>query len=341
MQAITLKILIGVVVLGLVGLGLWRADFLGRYKNLSVQDQNAVLDSTAEGQEKLKSTREDPAQTEDSISFIEGLRSRQFNGGEIKIEQTISNQGSYTSYIFSYPSDNLKIYGKMNIPTGDGPFPVVLLNHGYFNQSSYVSGNGTDGMANILAANNYITLASDYRGFGKSENDSQGGRGHRPDYAVDVLNLLSSVKTLPKADVSKIGMWGHSMGGEVSLRSVEASDQVKALVLWAPTSGRASDNAAFYGGGRRSPTSSSSPSLEGASPINYLQYINTPISLHQGLADTEVKPEWSKELNAALNREGKTVEYFEYEGQDHNFSNLGWGLVSKRTVDFFDKFLKN
>lgn len=271
-------------------------------------------------------------------SFIESLRSRDYNPSQINIERTLSNNGSYTGYLISYLSDELKIYGRMNVPVGDGPFPVIILNHGYFNSSSFNSGDGTQTMADILAKNGYLTLASDYRGFGKSENDGQGSSGHRPEYAIDVLNLIASVKTIDKADSNKIGMWGHSMGGEVSLRSVEATDTVKALTLWAPTSGRVSDNSRFYGGGRS--RSASNPNEDGASPINYLRYISTPISLHQGLVDSEVNPEWAKELNEALQKENKAIEYFEYPGQDHNFRNLGWDIISKRTIMFFDKYLK-
>lgn len=278
--------------------------------------------------------------TNTSSTFIEQLRQREFKGGEIRIEETLAHNNSYTSYILSYPSDNLKIYGMMNVPSGDGPFPVIVLNHGYFNTKSFNSGDGTHAMADILAVKGYITLASDYRGFGKSEDaPSQRSGGHRPEYAIDVLNLIASVKSLSKADTNKIGMWGHSMGGEVSLQTVETTDKIKALVLWAPTSGNAADNASFYGSGRTSPRPNN-PNLVGVSPINYLKYIQTPISLHQGLADTEVKPEWSKELNDALKKEGKIVEYFEYEGQDHNFKNLGWDAISDRTIEFFDKHLK-
>jgi dipeptidyl aminopeptidase/acylaminoacyl peptidase len=128
------------------------------------------------------------------------------------------------------------------------------------------------------------------------------------------------------------------LGGEVSLRTAEATDKIKAIALWAPTSANASDNSNFYGG-RHNPNTNN-PELDGVSPINYLKYISAPISLHQGLVDVEVKPEWSKELNNALKKEGKTVEYFEYEGQDHNFKNLGWDLVSERTIAFYDKYLK-
>lgn len=229
----------------------------------------------------------------------------------------------------------------MNVPVGEGPFPVIILNHGYYNPASFNSGDGTKSMADILAANGYLTLASDYRGHGNSENDPEARRGgHRPEYAIDVLNLMTSVKSLPKADSNRVGMWGHSMGGEVALRVAEATNQLKALVLWAPTATRASDNRGFAAG-RHMQGANPSPDSDqdGASPMNYLKYIQTPISLHQGLADTDVNPEGSKQLNEALNNEGKQIEYFEYEGQDHNFS-LGWDLISKRNLEFFDKYLK-
>lgn len=319
------KIFFVLAILGIffAGIVLWRAK--------PTQNSNSKPPNLSE------TTSEDD--NLNSISFIETLRKRDYESSQITTESTLSNNESYIGYIFSYLSDGLKIYGRMNVPVGEGPFPVIILNHGYFNTSSFTSGDGTQTMADILARNGYLTLASDYRGFGKSENDGQGSRGHRPEYAIDVLNLIASVNTIDKADSSKIGMWGHSMGGEVALRSVEATDKIKALVLWAPTSGRVSDNARFYGG-RRESQPSGNPDTDGASPINYLRYISTPMSLHQGLSDAEVNPEWSKELNETLQKEGKTIEYFEHPGQDHNFRNLGWDVISKRTIEFFDKYLK-
>jgi uncharacterized protein len=291
--------------------------------------------------QNINAINELPSETSDNESFIENLRKREFKGGKIKIEETLEHNNSYTSYIFSYTSDGLKIYGMMNIPddskTTEG-FPVIILNHGYFSPSSFNSGDGTRTMADILATNGYITIASDYRGHGQSEDDGKRRGGHRPEFAIDVLNLIASINTIDKADPNKIGMWGHSMGGEVSLRAAEATDKLKAIALWAPTSANASDNSNFYGG-KHNP-SAYNPENDGISPINYLKYISAPISLHQGLVDVEVKPEWSKELNDALKKEGKTVEYFEYPGQDHNFRNLGWDLISERTLAFYNKYLK-
>ena len=276
-----------------------------------------------------------------SPTAIENMRDRSYSGSMIQIEKTLSEEASYTSYLISYKSDNLKIYGVMNMPNGSGSFPVIILNHGYYSPSQYASGDGSQSMAAILAQNGYLTLASDYRGYGGSD-DQKTTRfpGHRPEYALDVLNLLASVKTVKQADINKIGMWGHSMGGEVALRVAEVNDKLKAIVLWAPTSANASDNAQFYGGRHGTTDTQTQSLLSASSPMNYLRYITTPISLHQGLSDTEVKPEWSKALNTALKKEEKTVEYFEYPGQDHNFRNLGWDTIAPRTVAFFDKYVK-
>jgi uncharacterized protein len=328
------KILILIFVITVIGIAVWQIAQSRETPPLSSTPQSSQTQPLESDHTLETSTAES-----DSSSFIESLRKRDFKGGEIKMEDTLDQNNAYTSYLISYPSDDLTIYGVMNIPQGNGPFPVIILNHGYYSPSSFVSGNGTQTIADILAKRGYLTLASDYRGHGKSENDSGSRGGHRPEYAIDVLNLIASIQSIDKADPNRIGMWGHSMGGEVSLRTIEATDKVKAVALWAPTSGNAADNHAFYGG-RRNEANEENPELYGVSPINYLKYISSPISIHQGLEDTEVKPEWSQELRDALKKENKTVEYFEYEGQDHNFRNLGWDVVSERTITFYDKYLK-
>jgi peptidoglycan hydrolase-like protein with peptidoglycan-binding domain len=45
----------------------------------------------------------------------------------------------------------------MNIPKGKGPFPLILLNHGYYNPSTFQSGDGTRSMAEILANKGYLS----------------------------------------------------------------------------------------------------------------------------------------------------------------------------------------
>lgn len=316
---------------------------------LIFQSGNNNTNSTNQKSGSNNVTKNETSTTTSNPLAIENLKKRSYQGSEITVEQTFSENSLYKAYRVSYLSDGLKIFAAMNVPNGTGPFPVIILNHGYFNTTTFNTGDGTKTMADILANNGYLTLASDYRNHGESESDGV-QRGHRPEYSVDVLNLIASVNNLEKADQSKIGTWGHSMGGEVALKVLEVSEQIKAAVLWAPTSGNSRRNFEHwvlrFGENTTQPQENSSTNspekqtFDETSANNYFDYISAPIQLHHGTADAEVPYDWSVELNSSLENAGKNIEFFTYEGQDHNFRNYGWGEISPRTIEFFDLYLK-
>ena len=49
---------------------------------------------------------------------------------------------AYTQRAVTFRSDGLTISGVMNIPNGRGPFPVLVLAHGYIDPAIYVTGQG-------------------------------------------------------------------------------------------------------------------------------------------------------------------------------------------------------
>jgi len=282
-----------------------------------------------------------PTATAVSPLAVPALRARAYEGGEVKVLQMLSQNAAYVSHLIEYPSDGLRIRGVMKVPRGTGPFPVVLLNHGYYAVTAYRSGSGTDNAGDFLARAGYLTLASDYRGFGGSENDASGqNAGHRVEYAVDVLNLLAAVPSVPQADAARVGMWGHSMGGEIGLRVLEADrgQRLKGTVFGAPTSGDVRANNRFYAGGA-APDVAEQIAFQ-LSPINYISWIDSPVALHQGDRDREVDPQWTVQLRDALQGAGKAVEFFWYPGQDHNWS-AGWGEITPRTLAFFDRTVRS
>jgi dienelactone hydrolase len=178
---------------------------------------------------------------------IAGLRQHDFQSGKIHIRSTADENESYTSYLIDYPSDGLTITGIMQIPVGDGPFPVILMNHGFFSRSIYKSGDGTNRASAFLAGHGYITLASDYRSWGDSDI---GSSFFYSGLVTDVINLLNAVSSIPQADPERIGIWGHSMGGGVTMKvltvmggPVLPSDRkeridmrIRAAVLYSPVS---------------------------------------------------------------------------------------------------------
>src|SRR6185295_1343530 len=112
-----------------------------------------------------------PTPTVDELIFpytINGLRQHNFRSGKIHIRSTLDDKNQfYKSYLIDYPSDGLTITGLMQIPAGEGPFPVIVMNHGFFSRSVYRSGDGTDRASPYLAEHGYITIASDYRSWGE------------------------------------------------------------------------------------------------------------------------------------------------------------------------------
>ena len=111
-------------------------------------------------------------------------------------------------------------------------WPVIIFNHGFIPPAQYRTTERYVAYVDAFARNGYIVFKSDYRGHGSSEGRAAGGYGS-PDYTIDVLNAVSSIKRYQDADPNRIGMWGHSMGGSVTLRAMVVSKDIKAGVIWA------------------------------------------------------------------------------------------------------------
>lgn len=147
---------------------------------------------------------------------VEGLREHNYQSGDVTVLGVITETKDFTSYLIEYPSDGLNIRGVMQIPTrGEPPYPVIVMNHGYFSRSAYRSGDGTDRAAEFLNTRGYLTLASDYRSWGTSD---YGPSLFYSGLAIDVVNLLVAIPSIPEADPARVGMWGHSMGGAVTMK---------------------------------------------------------------------------------------------------------------------------
>lgn len=302
---------------------------------------------------------------------IDGLRQHDFQSGKIHIRSTLDENEKYTSYLIDYPSDGLTITGVMQVPEGDGPFPVILMNHGFFSRSVYSSGDGTDRASAFLAEHGYITLASDYRSWGDSDI---GNSFFYSGLVIDVINLLNAVPSISKADPERIGMWGHSMGGGVTIKALTIDSRVKAAVLYSTVSADFADVIERWGPGCFGdiaqgelivgcnssdvipvdlPTSvqdayrlaaSDAGMLQRISPFYHLDYVTAPVQIHYGTEDGKylsgTPPQWSVKLTQGLRDAGKQAEMYQYEGQGHSFIGQPWFDFMTRTLRFFDKYVK-
>ncbi len=297
---------------------------------------------------------------------IAALREQEYPGSDLVVEQTLAPGGNYSRQIVSYRSEGLKINSLLTVPRGTRPpsgWPVVVFNHGFIPPAQYRSTEYYVAYVDAFARNGYIVLMSDYRGHGSSEGPARGGYGS-PDYVVDVMNALASIRRWPDADPGRVGMWGHSMGGYITLRAMVATPDIKAGVIWGGVVGSYTDIVFNWG---RSPTTSAPPPAGVPPPATnwrsqllrqygtpednpgfwasisantYLQDISGPLQLHHGAADATVPLRMSQTLERQVRDAGGSVELYVYPGDDHNISrSLGQALA--RSVAFLDRYVKN
>ncbi|MBI4064940.1 alpha/beta hydrolase [Candidatus Gottesmanbacteria bacterium] len=292
---------------------------------------------------------------------IEYMRQQIYPGSEIIIEQTLPAGSNYNQYSASYKSDGIKIYVLLTVPQGEKPksgWPVIIFNHGYIQPEQYRTTERYVAYVDAFARNGYIVFKSDYRGHGNSEGKAEGGYGSNA-YTIDVLNALSSIKKYKDADPERIGMWGHSMGGGITLRSMVISKDIKAGVIWAGVVGSYSDLVNNWRRRDLKPRSTphwatswrqnlidqygtpeQNPKFWNSISANsYVKDISGPIQLHHAKNDSHVPFNFSEKLNSQLQEANKFVEFYPYDGDDHNVTN-SFDTAMKRSVDFFDTYVK-
>ena len=291
---------------------------------------------------------------------IAALRQRTYPGSDLVVEQTLDPGINYNRYIVSYLSEDLKIYALLTVPRGQKPatgWPVIIFNHGYIPPAAYTPTGNYVAHVDILSRAGYIVLKPDYRGHWKSQGVANGGY-ETPDYMVDDLNALASIKRFPDADPNRIGMFGHSMGGHVTLGAMVISKDIKAGVIWAGVVASYPDLLDKW---YSTPPATLSPGAmswrktfvsefglpadnpnfwASISPITYVADLSGPLQLHHGTKDTEVPYQFSVELDDAVKAAGKTVEFYTYPGADHNLLNADFTNAIYRTIKFFDQYVK-
>ncbi|MFA6004964.1 MAG: alpha/beta fold hydrolase [Patescibacteria group bacterium] len=304
-----------------------------------------------------------PEKLEPHPLSIEALRNGEYPGSDVTIEQELSDGSNYKRYIASYKSEGLKIYALLTVPNGQKPksgWPVVIFNHGYIPPSQYVTTERYIAYTDAFSSKGYIVFRSDYRGHGNSEGEgnSYGSNG----YTIDILNAVATMKKYSEADPKRIGMWGHSMGGYITLRAMVASKDIKAGVIWAGVVASYPDLLAKWRRGTGNPTPFPTTSSRGGwrtglisefgtpeenpefwnsiSANSYLADISGPLQLHHGTADHSVPHAFSETLEDQMKKAGKTVDLHIYPGDEHDIPN-NFTVAMERSVAFFDKYVKS
>lgn len=294
---------------------------------------------------------------------IPALRSREYKS-KLNERQAYSSGSNYTSYLTSYDSDGFNINGLLTIPTGEMPkggWPAIVFVHGYIPPSVYTTTGNYADYVDYLARNGYVVFKIDLRGHGESEGDAGGGY-FGSDYIVDTLNARAALASSDFVNPEKIGLWGHSMAGNVVTRSLAAIPNIPAVVIWAGAVYTYSDMQKYgisdnsyrppvdqnRNRSRRELLNKTYGSFDPNSEFwklvpftNYLGEIKGAISINHAVDDDVVNIGYSRDLKEILSNTSIQHELNEYPNGGHNINGASFVPAMQNTVNFFDKYLKN
>lgn len=262
---------------------------------------------------------------------LQAVMAKPYRAGRFDIIGRVGDYGAYVRSEVRYRSDGRWVTAIMNRPNGRGPFPAIVLSHGYIEPSVYVTGQGLAREQDALARAGYVVLHTDYRGHAGSGPTSVLDRETRLGYTEDVITAVHTVAALPYVDADRLALLGRSMGGGITLNAlVSKPGLVDAAVLYAPVSSRFVDNLNRWTRPERpevasrllerlGPARERPQALRDLSSRTFFKRITEPVLIHHGTADESCPLRWSRATYAALGSSDAQARLIVYPGEPHAF----------------------
>lgn len=307
---------------------------------------------------------------------IPALQTKQLTTSPITLSDELpSSTPEVVAYRFSYTTLGKTMSGRMTVPKKTSsvlPVPSIVMLRGYVSPEDYQPGVGTQRAAEAFSKAGFITFAPDFFGYGTSDpepDDSWIARFEKPIVVAELLQSLDAAPTLKLPDEriitrGKIGLWGHSNGGQIALTTLEMLQRPIATSLWAPVTAPFPYSILFFSD--ELPDEGKANRLWIAafekdydvfdfSLTQHLDALHGSLQLHHGTEDDAAPYSWSQEFVAKLKAENKrrqatetasdsakvepiTINFFGYPAANHNLQP-GWQTVVDRDISFFTKEL--
>lgn len=170
------------------------------------------------------------------------------------VEQVVLPDAKYkvSESIIKIKNNEQNIVGTLTLPENtEGPFPVVLILHGFTGQRNEMNITNSDETmfgktARIFTEQGYATLRIDFIGSGESD-----GNWEDTTFSSQISDAEAALKYLmkhPSIDTDRIGILGLSQGGLVAACTASRNPIVKSTILWSPAANPISTYTQILGG---------------------------------------------------------------------------------------------
>jgi len=225
-------------------------------------------------------------------------------------------------------------------------YPMVTIVHG--GPSAATRASFAASAAGLLASQGYFVFLPNPRGsYGQGEAFTQGNV--RDFGGGDLRDILAGVKAAEKIapiDDARVGIYGWSYGGYMTMFAITQTHRFKAAVAGAGIANWQS----YYGQNRIDtwmlPFFGSSvyldpPVYAKSSPITYIKNVKTPTLVLHGERDSEVPAPQGYEFWRALKAFDVPTQLVIYPDEGHGFRKIeDQRDRDKRIVSWFDQYLK-
>lgn len=143
-------------------------------------------------------------------------------------------------YSMMYWSRRTKVQAYVNLPTGTGPFDLVVYLHGGYSLPANTHDNNiywTEQMASLATWSDAIALFPNYAGYGPSSGTVRSPHSD----LIDTENAIKALRQMKDVNINinNIYVFGASLGGDVAMMLAENNPSVKAVALDSPFPGAA------------------------------------------------------------------------------------------------------
>lgn len=253
--------------------------------------------------------------------------------------------------VFIKNSKGLMLCAVIHIPDKNKIYPAVILLHGF---TGYKEEPHIEKLAKTLARNGFAAIRFDCSGSGDSDGILEKDY-LMSNYLKDIEDVYSYISNLEYVDRNKIGIWGHSMGGELAVIFAASHSEIRACVaVSATTEMRLSqwaqniinewqktgwfDKEYSKDGSQIKIPYSFIEDADKYNALDYVKKLTCPMLVILGTVDDVVVPENTKEIFNAAN---SPKELAEIEGMGHDYKKHQKYIimVNNKILSFLKKYL--
>jgi len=221
----------------------------------------------------------------------------------------------------TYISDGLKVKGYIAEPKEEKQYPCIIYCRGGNRDFGMITEEKAERVLGHIAKWGYVVIATQYRGVKGGEGKEEFGGSE----INDVLSLINVLSVVPKADTSRIGMYGSSRGGMMTYISLTRTDDIDAAVVLSGASDlldaarRRPEMAAVFSELIPNYSTNKLSELKARSAIYWADKLNksTPILLMHGSLDWRVHPVQALKMADKLFSVGHPFRFVYFEDGSH------------------------